>query len=121
VGDEKSTPFWEARWLHEAAPKDITPSLFKNARFKSRTITKEPHNSSWIKNIGDVNSPELLQEYVLLYTMLSSITLDYERDQILWRWSAHGKYTVKSAYDCQFVDSLSYFLVTHVWKAKNGA
>jgi hypothetical protein len=118
VGVGKSTPFWEARWLHEAAPKYIAPSLFKNARFKHRAIATEIHNSSWIKNIGAINCPDLLHEYVLLYTMLASITLTSERDKIFWRWSANGKYTIKYAYDCQFVGSLTFFLATHIWKAK---
>jgi hypothetical protein len=38
VGDGKGTPFWEARWLHGAAPKDLAPNLYKIARFKSRLI-----------------------------------------------------------------------------------
>jgi hypothetical protein len=67
VGDGNSIPFWEARWLHEAAPKDIAPSLFRNARFKSRTIAIELHNSIWIRNIGAINSPALLQECVTLH------------------------------------------------------
>jgi hypothetical protein len=118
VGDGKITPFWEARWLHETAPKDIAPNLFKAARFKSRSIATELHNSNWIRNIGPINSPSLLNEYVLLFIMLSSVTLTQDRDQVFWRWSANGWYSVGSAYECQFAGSMSYFLAMEIWRAK---
>jgi hypothetical protein len=40
VGDGRNTPFWEARWLNGAAPKDLAPNLYATARFK-RTVQKE--------------------------------------------------------------------------------
>jgi hypothetical protein len=63
-------------------PPFSAPNLFRNARFKARTIARKLHNSKWIKNIGPINSPSLLNKYVMLYTMLSSITPTTERDQI---------------------------------------
>jgi hypothetical protein len=44
IGDGKITPFWEVRWLHETAPKEIALNLYKSARFKRRTIATELHN-----------------------------------------------------------------------------
>jgi hypothetical protein len=38
VRNGKSTPFWEARWLQGAAPKDLAPNLYKIAKFKSRMV-----------------------------------------------------------------------------------
>jgi hypothetical protein len=29
VGNGKTTPFWEAKWLFGAAPKELAPNLFQ--------------------------------------------------------------------------------------------
>jgi hypothetical protein len=34
VGNGKTTPFWESRWLQGAAPNDLAPSLYEIARLK---------------------------------------------------------------------------------------
>jgi hypothetical protein len=34
VGNGRNTPFWKAKWIQGAAPKDLAPGLFKSARFK---------------------------------------------------------------------------------------
>jgi hypothetical protein len=44
IGDGKNTPFWKAKWLNGAAPKDIAPSLFREARCKRRMVSVELHN-----------------------------------------------------------------------------
>jgi hypothetical protein len=44
VGNGKTTPFWESRWLQGAAPKDLAPSLFEIARFKKRYVSTELSN-----------------------------------------------------------------------------
>jgi hypothetical protein len=44
-----------------------------------------------------------------LFTTLSDIALDEEKDSILWRWIASGKYTTASAYDIQFLGAYPMF------------
>jgi hypothetical protein len=73
IGNGKVTPFWEARWVHGPAPKDIAPGLYKAARFKKRSVCDELRNSSWIKNLQVIQDPDLLDEYVQLYMALSTI------------------------------------------------
>jgi hypothetical protein len=97
IGDDKCTPFWEEKWLQKAAP-----NLFKRARFKNRSVHTELHNHNWIYNIQKINSSLLLEEYVTLYMMLSSVNLSNNHDEIIWRWTSNGQYSVSSAYECQF-------------------
>jgi hypothetical protein len=51
VGNGRNTPFWESKWLHDGAPKDLAPNLFKIARFKKRSVHTELKNSNWIRNV----------------------------------------------------------------------
>lgn len=118
VGDGRNTPFWEANWLNGAAPKALAPNLYQRARFKHRTVHKEMENLNWIRNLQDLNSQTLLDEFTLLYAALSTITLTNERDRIIWRWTANGEYSASSAYEVQFYGAMNMFPVGTLWTAK---
>jgi hypothetical protein len=60
----------------------------------------------------------LLEEYVTLFMMLSTVTLHSEHDENVWRWMANGKYSVKSAYECQFNGAMAYFPTLDMWKGR---
>jgi hypothetical protein len=36
VGNGRDTPFWEGRWLHGKAPKELAPNLYKVYRWKKK-------------------------------------------------------------------------------------
>jgi hypothetical protein len=69
MGNGKNMPFWEARWVNEVSPKE----LVLNANFKSTTVHKELLNMNWIKNLKQINTEELLEEFILLFNTLSEI------------------------------------------------
>jgi hypothetical protein len=117
IGDGKNTTFWEARWLFDAAPKDLAPGLFKAARFKKRSVHSELQNSNWIRNIKDPLNGELLEEFVQLYIALSAINLSNTKDTINWKWTPNGQFSVVSAYECQFREAMTFYPASEVWKA----
>jgi hypothetical protein len=84
--------------LNGTAPRDLAPSLFKLVRFKRRLVYTELQNDRWIKNLGPITTPSLLEEYIILFSALSTVTLSEQADQIFWRWTTSGKYTAASAY-----------------------
>jgi hypothetical protein len=47
------------------------------------------------------------------------VILNENRDEIVWRWSASGKFSVASAYECQFYGALPLFPSTKIWKANS--
>jgi hypothetical protein len=82
IGNSVNTPFWEARWLNGVSPKDLAPNLHQQARFKNRTVSRKLTNYIWIKNLRQVNSEYLLDEFFLLYTTLSEVHLNDVPDSI---------------------------------------
>jgi hypothetical protein len=90
IGNGKNTPFWDAKWLLGSAPKDIAPNLYKGARFKNRTVHVELNNIRWIRNLGLIHSPDMLEEYIMLFMALISVTLNDQGDKIIWRWTENG-------------------------------
>jgi hypothetical protein len=98
VGNGCNTPFWEARWLHGVSPRDLAPNFYKQARLKHWTVDKGLYNLKWIKNVRQLNTEELLDEFILLFTTSGDIHLTQEADTIFWKWTASGQYTASSAY-----------------------
>jgi hypothetical protein len=82
VGDGRNTSFWEARWLDGVAPRDLTPGLFKVARFKRRIMHDELKNNSWIRNLQGIDYPTLLEKFTLLFMAISLVVLSNQKDQI---------------------------------------
>jgi hypothetical protein len=118
VGNGRNTSFWEARWLYGAAPRELTPNLYSLARFKKRSMASELNNLNWVRNLGHVNTLNILEEFTMLFMALDSIQLHDHNDLIRWRWTSNGKFSVSSAYKCQSGGSLALFPTMHVWQAK---
>jgi hypothetical protein len=72
IGNGEDTPFWDARWIQGAAPRDIAPNLYQRAWFKNRSVSTELYKDNWIRNI---NNNTLLEEFVMLHAALSSHSL----------------------------------------------
>jgi hypothetical protein len=49
-----------------------------------------------------INTTDLLEEYTMLHAVLASIQLSDQPDEVVWHWTANGKFSVVSVYDCQF-------------------
>ena len=64
-------------------------------------------------------SLDKLQKYVQLWEVVQQIQLDTNREgDIIWRWTADGEYTSKSAYRIQFEESYTKLRIMLIWKAK---
>lgn len=118
IGNGRNTPFWEARWLNGMKPKELAPNLFLVARYKKRSVAKELHNFNWIRNCQRIDNPQLVEEFTMLFMVLATVTLSNQADEIKWRWTADGKYTVASAYNCQFNGALIRFPASSLWQVK---
>jgi hypothetical protein len=114
IGDGKNSPFWEAKWLLGAAPKDLAPNLYRIARFKNRPVSKELQNSNWIRNVADISDTTQMEEFILLFMALSSVSLNNQPDKITWKWTKNDKYSVASAHECQFLGAFSAIPATRV-------
>jgi hypothetical protein len=118
IGNGLNTPFWESKWLHGVSPKEIAPNLFKQIRYKTRSVQHELQNYNWIRNIQFIEIPTLIQEFVMLYVALGSVTLTDQRDEICWKWAASDQFIVASTYEYQFLGAMSPFPAANIWKAK---
>jgi hypothetical protein len=85
VGDGTITPFWEAKWVDGASPMELAPNLYSQARYKFRIVHHELQNFNWTKNLRNVNTKELLDEFVLLFSYISQVSQNENKDAIVWK------------------------------------
>jgi hypothetical protein len=52
------------------------------ARMKNMIVSIELHNHIWIKNLREISSSIMLEEYIMLFIALSTVTLMDQEDQI---------------------------------------
>jgi hypothetical protein len=115
IGDEKVTPFWEAKWLLGSAPKELAPHLYEVDKFKKIIVYTELTNINWIRSLQHISSCDQIDEFTLLFMALVEIQLNDHNDSIYWKWTANGKFLVASTYECQFQGSMTPFPASDIW------
>lgn len=58
-----------------------------------------------------------MKEFTMLFMALASINLNDQNDQISWKWTKDGKYSVSSAYNCQFLGAMTRLPADDLWRA----
>jgi hypothetical protein len=73
---------------------------------------------NWIRNIRRIDTKELLNEFILLFSTLNEVHLSEERDSIVWKWMVTGEYSAASAYEVQFLGAFPRYIASTIWQAK---
>jgi hypothetical protein len=120
IGDGAKARFWHDNWLDGEAPKNLAPHLFELVSRKNRSVQQELHNGRWMHYLRNrVNTTEYIEEFVSLWIRIQAVHLQPGvRDSIIWRWTANGFYSTRSAYRIQFKGSYGIFKSHLIWKAQ---
>ena len=119
LGDGKRTTFWHSRWLQGCRPKDIAPNLFKISRPKNRTVAAALERNTWIRDIRRAGGLTFshVQELLKIWEMLRNTQLiPNQEDQIKWKLTSTGMYTVASTYRAQFLGNIKVKKPQAFWK-----
>jgi len=117
LGDGNKASFWKCSWLNGRAPRDIAPGLFKLAWRKNRTVREDIINQQWTRGLWRMDSVELMSQFVVLWDAVQQVQLTDRPDEIVWRWTANGAYTSKSAYLAQLKGTFCTFDAQSIWHA----
>ena len=96
---------------------DIFPDLFKLAWRKNRSVKEELEHQSWTRGLWRMESVNEMANFITLWDLVQSVQLTEEPDTIRWKWTSHGDYSAKTAYNIQFAGSHSQFQGSTIWKA----
>jgi hypothetical protein len=119
LGNGKKTPFWHAPWLNGRKPIDVAPLIYASSKRKNWKVAQALHEQSWIAKI-DLTLPfslDHLSQFVDLCSLIAQIDLHVDQeDNIVWRLTANGEYSTKSAYEIQFLGSIASPMNKCIWK-----
>jgi len=114
----RSTAFWTGRWIQGKAVKDLAPSLleFVSQRdIKTTTVAEGLAGRAWVRQIsGGITTPAIL-DYLRLWDLVSQTQLSDSDYRLIWRWTADGKYTPKSAYQALLTASHPIPGCSRIW------
>jgi hypothetical protein len=83
IYNEKKHTILKSQMGPRNGPKRNSSKSLKKARFKKRLVQVELQNYNWIRSIGTISTPSLMNEYVMLFIMLASTSLNSQDDQIV--------------------------------------
>jgi len=102
IGNGRSTLFCTDAWLHGHSVKDAAPTVFAlvgKRTCSTQTVADALRNRNWIRRITGGLSVQAICQYLMLWNPLDGLELQSEvDDKILWRWSADGQNSAKTAY-----------------------
>jgi hypothetical protein len=77
--------------------------LFEKTNQKKITVRRAIEGNRWVSHMLTVESLMEIIEYVALWEAISEVALDpTTEDDISWRWTLDGVFTIKSTYLAQF-------------------
>jgi hypothetical protein len=120
LGNGKKTPFWFAPWLEGRKPIDIASLIFAISKRKNWKVSQALCEDAWVTKIALESSftMEHLSQFIDLWTLISNINLVPEQDDdIVWKLTPDGQYSLKSAYELQFMGATLSSMDKTVWKA----
>jgi hypothetical protein len=59
------------------AHRQRAPNLYLQEHYKYRTVHNELQNLNWIKNLKQINTEELMDEFILLFSIMAEVTLAF--------------------------------------------
>ena len=121
IGDGANTLFWKDRWLSGKSVQSLAPNLFtlvSKRRANRRTVLQALRENKWIEDIQGEIPAQALLEYLALWDTVEGIVLQEGiPDKHIWRFSASGEYTAKSAYDILFEGAISFAPYERIWNS----
>jgi hypothetical protein len=86
-------------------PKDIAPKIFELCKRKNWKVAQALHEDVWIKKLATeaTLSIDHLTQFVQLWALIQGVHLNEDvEDDIIWKLTGNGQYSVASAYRLQF-------------------
>ena len=121
IGDGANTLFWKDKWLTGKSIQDLAPNLYAlvpKRRASRCTVMAALDEEKWLEDIQEEISAHALMEYLELWDISKGMVLQEGiPNRHIWRLSASGEYTAKSAYDALFEGALSFAPYEHIWKS----
>jgi hypothetical protein len=121
-GNRKDVLFWSDPWLEGSRLVDRWPDLVTVVPLRhcrKLTLDSTLPNSRWIRDICVPLTVLIILQYLDARQCIDHILLQVkELDRFVWRWTASGQYSSKSAYESMFMGESSILGAKELWKSR---
>jgi len=96
------------------------PNLYGSVpnRARKRTVFEAMTELRWVRDIRGATTVAVLAEYFRLWDLLSEVVLQPDVDDShVWKFSASGSYSAKSAYEGFFNGAVQFRPWERIWKS----
>ena len=100
IGNGRTTLFWTDNWINGESVQTMAPALVAlvpRRVIKTQTVAEALTNGNWIQQITGGLSLPAIAEYLNIRNAIRDVQLGDAADQVLWRWTSDGKFSVQSA------------------------
>jgi hypothetical protein len=119
IGNGLKAKFWEDRWIAGKSVREIAPMLYAcipKRRRRCRTVADGLAANKWARDIRGVLGIHEVGQYLQLWARIEGTVLSTEEDRLIWKWSASGVYSARSAYLASFHGSASSQAWKMIWR-----
>jgi hypothetical protein len=117
VGNGDSIRFWLDRWIGNCALQNIYPNLFSIAYDKEILVSKVfTPNGLQIALCRQLVS-DYHTEWCALVTQFHDFHLSSTNDQLVWRWTSSGRFSVHSLYAWLAFGGIPNTTFSDIWTA----
>jgi hypothetical protein len=103
----------------DTPPKKSLRSFYGSRRVKTAWYNSPSLNRHGCEASGGFHQPNRsIHQFVKLWNMVQQFHLSDRPDEIMWRFTASGKYSSQSAYQIQFTGSFMDHDWGNLWRAK---
>jgi hypothetical protein len=85
---------------------------------KNQSVFDDLANDNWTQGLWRMTDANEMAKLINLWTLIQNLQLLPREDELVWRWTSHGGYTAKTAYQVQVRGTYSTFNNKAIWKAK---
>jgi len=118
VGDSASTRLWTDNWAAVGPLHQFALALYAavSRSGKKRLLRDALHNNRWARDITGAPTAQVLCDYLRIWELLRSVTL--QPDRFVWKWSSMARYSVSSTYRAFFAGSTRLLGDKELWHTK---
>lgn len=103
IGNGEDTDFWTANWIGKGCFTWRWPILHSYAGHVKLSVAKALTNNRWVRTLQGALSNEAMGEFFQLWDEIHDVLLLPSTDEIRWKLTNDGQFSVASAYDMFFM------------------
>ncbi|KAM0931031.1 hypothetical protein ACQ4PT_000540 [Festuca glaucescens] len=120
VGSSAALLFWTDPWLSGLSVAAVAPVVLRLVRpgvAMKRSVRDGVQNHAWVLDIVGELTVDAVVQFLRLWNAVQAVPLSDRDDKFMWKWTADGVFTIRSAYQVFFHGTTALPGAVNVWNS----